>query len=88
MSDPQWDKIDLFVNGRPVSVPAGNTVLSAVAKAGFGTTHTSVTGQPRGPLCGMGFCHECTLTINGLTHQRSCMVAASAGMLVETGPLP
>ena len=84
MSDPLLAKFDLFVNGRPVSVPVGNTLLSAVSKAGFGTTRTSVTGQPRGPLCGMGFCHECTVTINGLSQQRSCMIAASAGMLVET----
>ncbi len=86
MSDPQ--RVNIELNGRPVSVPVGHTLLSAVFNAGFGTTRTSVTGQPRGPLCGMGFCHECTVTIDGLFHQRSCMITVRQGMVVETVPLP
>lgn len=77
--------IELTVNGRAVSVPKGTTVLAAVAIAGLETTRVSVTGQPRGPLCGMGICHECRVTINGRPHQRACMIESGQGMNVLVG---
>jgi hypothetical protein len=43
----------------------------------------SATGQPRGPLCGMGICYECRLTIDGRPHQKSCQVVLAAGMVVQ-----
>ena len=44
----------------------------------------SVTGEPRGPLCGMGICFECRATIDGMPHQRSCQILCAAGMEVRT----
>ncbi len=85
MSGPFPEVIGLSINGRNVSVPKGTTVLAAVAIAGVGTTRVSVTGAPRGPLCGMGICHECGVTINGRPHQRSCMVESLQGMTVLAG---
>jgi D-hydroxyproline dehydrogenase subunit alpha len=35
---------------------------------------TSVTGEPRAPLCGMGVCHECRVTVGGNAHQLACMI--------------
>ncbi len=37
---------------------------------------TSVTGEPRAPLCGMGVCMECRATVDGVPHQRTCQVNA------------
>ncbi|MBI4908716.1 MAG: FAD-dependent oxidoreductase [Acidobacteria bacterium] len=34
--------------------------------------HTSVSGEPRAPLCGMGVCMECRATVDGSPHQRTC----------------
>ncbi|HBY64443.1 MAG TPA: hypothetical protein DEH78_31880, partial [Solibacterales bacterium] len=36
---------------------------------------TSVGGQPRAPLCGMGVCYECRATVEGVPHVRTCQVA-------------
>jgi sarcosine oxidase subunit alpha len=44
----------------------------------------SVSGQPRTPVCGMGVCMECRVTINGQTQSRSCQTLCESGMEVQT----
>jgi sarcosine oxidase subunit alpha len=81
------------VNGAPVIVPAGATVAVAVAIAGQAfrgssfrgsVFRRSVTGEPRGVLCGMGICFECRVAINGTPHCRSCQILCEPGMEVKT----
>lgn len=72
------------VNGRDVVVPAGSMVSTAVVLAGETTFRRSVTGEARAPLCGMGICFECRVTIDGREHQRSCQVVCADGMDVRT----
>jgi len=74
----------LDINGKPVRVEQGTTVAAAVLIAGEPAFRTSVTGQPRGPLCGMGICFECRVTINGAAHARSCQILCEDGMKVVT----
>ena len=78
------DPIQLRVNGKPVSVPMGTIVAAAVALAGETRFRTSVSGLPRAPLCGMGICMECRVTINGLAHCRGCQTLCEPGMEVRT----
>jgi sarcosine oxidase subunit alpha len=59
-------------------------VAAAVMNCGVAGFRSSVKGEPRGPLCGMGICFECRLTIDGRTHQKSCQVLCADGMVVET----
>jgi D-hydroxyproline dehydrogenase subunit gamma len=77
--------ITLTINNRKISVPEGTTVAAAVINLDETTFRRSITGDPRGPLCGMGICFECRVTINGEPHQRSCNVLAAAGMEVIAG---
>ena len=78
------DQIQVQVNGRPVSVLAGTIVAAAVAQAGLARFRRSVLGQSRGPLCGMGICMECRVTINGQTQARSCQTLCEQGMEIRT----
>jgi predicted molibdopterin-dependent oxidoreductase YjgC len=78
------DQIQLRVNGKTVSVPSGTIVAAAVVMAGEMRFRTSVLGRPRGPLCGMGICMECRVTINGQAHCRSCQTLCEPGMEVRT----
>jgi sarcosine oxidase subunit alpha len=78
------EMVSLQVNGRPVTVPAGAMVSAAVAIAGVTVFRRSVTGEPRAPLCGMGICFECRVTIDGRAHSRSCQIPCRAGMEVRT----
>jgi sarcosine oxidase subunit alpha len=76
------DSVTVHVNGRPVTVPAGTVVAAALARAGVGHPRRSVSGQARGPLCGMGVCFECRVTIDGRPHVRSCQTPCEEGMKV------
>lgn len=73
----------LKVNGVEISVPPGATVAVAMAMAGQ-TCRTSVSGEPRGPLCGMGICFECRAVVDGRPHSRSCQILCAPGMDVRT----
>ncbi len=73
------DEITLRVNGALVCVPAGATAAVALALAGH-PCRIAVTGEPRGPLCGMGICFECRATVNGKPHSRTCQVLCESGM--------
>jgi len=78
------DHVTLTVNDVPVSVPAGTMVAAAVLTAGVTTFRRSVSGEPRGPLCGMGICFECRVSIGGVAHVRSCQTICENGMDVRT----
>ena len=78
------DTVQITINGTAVQVVRGCTVAAAVIQAGRSEFRRSVTGQPRGPLCGMGVCFECRLTINGQAHCRSCQILCRDGMDVTT----
>jgi D-hydroxyproline dehydrogenase subunit gamma len=79
--------IIVFIDGRAVTVPVGCTVIAAVAHAYVQSavvTRSSVSGMPRGPVCGMGICQECRVTIDGRAHQLSCQTLCEPGMDVRT----
>src|SRR6266581_4004065 len=77
------DEVRICIDGRLLSVPPGTTVAVAIARAGVARFLRSVLGQPRGPLCGMGICMECRVTINGQPHCRSCQRLCEQGMEVR-----
>lgn len=77
------EMVTVMVNGRRVVVENGSMVAAAVLKADS-TFRRSVSGQPRGPLCGMGICFECRVTIDGQAHTRSCQILCRDGMEVRT----
>lgn len=76
--------VTLKVNDRAVSMPAGSMVAAAVLASGVSSFRRSVTGEPRGPLCGMGICFECRVKVNGVAHVRSCQTVCEDGMDVRT----
>jgi D-hydroxyproline dehydrogenase subunit gamma len=78
------DHLTISVNGKPVRVPSGALLAAAMAQAGVSSFRTSVRGEPRGPLCGMGVCFECCVTINGKAYSRSCLTLCEEGMEVQT----
>ena len=74
----------LSVNGVSVEMPAGSMVSAAILKTGISAFRRSATGEPRGPLCGMGICFECRVVIDGEPHCRSCQTICRDGMDVRT----
>ncbi|MGH9468672.1 MAG: 2Fe-2S iron-sulfur cluster-binding protein [Terriglobales bacterium] len=77
----------ITIDGRKVDVQPGVTVAAAVVAAA-GSTRRSVRGEARAPLCAMGTCFECRVTINGRAHQRGCQIQAAPGMDIATTVVP
>ena len=74
------DTVRISVNNSVIKVPAGTIVAAALAYAGLTQFRRSVSGEPRGPLCGMGICMECRVTINGQANCRSCEIVCAESM--------
>jgi D-hydroxyproline dehydrogenase subunit gamma len=78
------DQIEITINGRVVRVERGVTVAVALLTAGVSVFHHSPSGEPRAPLCGMGICFECQVTINGEPGCLACQTVCRKGMEVST----
>ncbi len=75
--------VQIAVNGVHRQVPAGTSVAAALAQQPPGATRTSVTGELRAPLCGMGVCHECRVRIQGRV-RLACQTVCAEGMAIDT----
>lgn len=77
------EMVTLSIDGIPVEAPAGTTVVVALLMRGE-ACRTSVNGERRGPLCGMGVCYECRVTIDGVPGRLACQTRCVSGMKVCT----
>ena len=77
--------VTIIVNGREQEVSEGVPLVVALLNCGVTHFRTSVRGDGRAPICGMGTCFECRVTVGGKEHQRSCLVPCVGGMVVDTG---
>jgi predicted molibdopterin-dependent oxidoreductase YjgC len=80
----QQETCEIRIDDQPVQVSIGMTVAAAIAQAGERHFRTSRTGMPRAPLCGMGSCFECRVTIDGHAHCLACQTICADGMAVRT----
>ena len=78
------EDIQIKINGQQITVPPSTLVAAALAEHGINRFRKSVTGEPRSPLCGMGVCFECAVTINGQPNIRSCQTLCEDGMEIIT----
>ena len=78
------DAIEIVVDAEVMRVEPGVTVASALLNGDHHGFRRSTTGEARAPVCGMGICYECRVTINDVAHQRACMVIVEHGMRVDT----
>jgi predicted molibdopterin-dependent oxidoreductase YjgC len=79
------ETIVVQVDGQALAVPAGASVLAALVLAGRLCTRLSVGGEARFALCGMGYCQECRVGIDGHAHRLACQTSCRAGMAIVTG---
>ena len=83
MDSSPHKRVTITVNGRAVDASASMTVAAALLHAGI-ACRTSVGGEPRAPLCGMGICFECAATVDGVPLVRTCQVFCRSGMEIAT----
>jgi len=76
--------VEIVVDGERHQVPEGMPLAAALLRLGITMFRISVQGEHRAPVCGMGTCFECRVTVAGRRHQRSCLIPCAAGLVVET----
>ncbi len=78
----------LTVDGQEVVVMEGDSVGTCLLRAGVMALRRSYSGGLRGLYCGMGVCHECLVTIDGIPNLRACVTPARPGCTIQTGNAP
>ncbi len=76
------ETVTIHVNGRPVTAGHGMSLAAALLNAGIFSFGQSVSGEPRGPLCGMGICMACRVIVDGTESVKSCQTLVHDGMRV------
>lgn len=81
---PGGETVTLFFEGRPVKARAGETVASALLRAGVRAfRRTPESGAPRLPFCMIGHCFECLTEIDGAPNRQACLTLVAEGMKVR-----
>jgi predicted molibdopterin-dependent oxidoreductase YjgC len=77
--------VTIRLDGDPLTAYEGETVAAALLAVGRRTFRTTVRGEtPRSYYCGMGVCHDCLVTVDGLPNVRACMTPVRDGLVVLT----
>lgn len=72
----------IYWSGREVAFRAGETVASALLRAGIAQFGQSGTGLERGIFCGIGQCQCCVVMLAGRPVE-ACLLRCVDGMNVE-----
>jgi predicted molibdopterin-dependent oxidoreductase YjgC len=68
-------------DGREIPARTGESLAVALLAAGVAIfRETPVSGAARGPLCLMGACFDCLVTLDGQENVQACLVPVRAGM--------
>lgn len=78
-------KITITVDGHEVACRPGWSIAAALIADGHTAWRTTRgSGRPRGLFCGIGICHDCLVTVNGIDSLRACLVPAVEGDDIRT----
>lgn len=79
------EAIVIVVDGVECKAETGQTVAAVLLSHRRWQFGCSPAGRPRGPVCGMGVCFECVVSVDGIPNVRACLELARNGMQVVTG---
>lgn len=77
------DTVTVTLDGEACELPAGRSVAAAPIAVGRRGLRRDAEGRPRGVLCGMGTCFECTVRIDGRS-ARACLAPVRPGLRIDT----
>ena len=67
--------------GRPIPFRDGETIASALIRAGVTALGTAPTGQIRAVFCGIGQCQGCIVVVDGRPRE-ACLTPCRDGLAV------
>lgn len=74
--------VRITVDGDPIGGRDGQTIAGVLLGAGAVAWRTAA-GADRGVFCGIGVCHDCLVTVNGVEGVRACQRTAVDGDEIE-----
>lgn len=78
------NRVQLTINDTVVEAPAGQMLAITLLQAGVQPFRlTTVSAQPRAPMCLMGVCFDCLVEVDRIANVQSCMVHTYEGMTVR-----
>ena len=77
------DEVLFSFENQQVKARLGQSVAAALLANGIRTLRIDEAGNPKGILCGIGYCFECRCVIDDEPDRRACMVEAKPGMRVR-----
>ncbi|MXG91340.1 FAD-dependent oxidoreductase [Nocardioides sp. YIM 123512] len=84
---PSEEGSGLDVEGTAVPTQASDTVASALLAGGVRGLRRDERDGRRGVWCGMGVCHECTVSVDGDGGSLACTTSASKASTVSSQPV-
>lgn len=76
--------VEIEVDGKAQTAYEGETIAAALLAAGVRVLHMTASRAPRGVYCGMGVCHGCLVTVNGVPNVRACATLVAPGLKIST----
>ena len=77
--------VEITIDGAAVTAYEGETVATVLMTRGKRTFfEASQYNLTRTLFCGMGVCHQCLVTVDGVWNRRACMTTVKPGMTIET----
>jgi len=77
-------EVTITIDGAPYQVPSTLSVAAAVLMhQGAAGYRRHAAGGHRAPLCMMGVCHDCLITIDDAPNRQGCLVTVEQGMRVR-----
>ena len=77
---PQDYTVTIYIDDKPFSATAGESVANILLNEGFNSVHTDPNGKPRGPYCMMGVCFDCMITLQDGRVEQACQTYAEDGI--------
>jgi aerobic-type carbon monoxide dehydrogenase small subunit (CoxS/CutS family) len=73
------------VDGAEVTAYDGDSVAAVLVRDGRVSWRRTRHGdRPRGLFCGIGACHDCLVTVDGVAGVRACIAPAAPGADIAT----
>jgi len=83
LHDPGPAALTIFVDGRPVTAEAGESVAAVLLRQPEGWCRTTPVSQSRrAPYCMMGVCFECLVEVDEQGSVQSCLTSVRDGMRI------
>ena len=83
------DDLRFRFDGRELTAPAGSTIAAALLRNDIVSwRRTRRRGAPAGIFCGIGYCHDCLVDVNGRRAIRACTEPLRHGDDVRPGGWP